>query len=131
MKVCYEVAHFGLDGGAVPLIWSLPVLSELFAACLIGLAACIVLRSFNLVYFCGGTGFMAALLLMLGVARNFFFCGGSVPDYLLDLGHNLPLLVLVGLCVFAVLARSQIARSAVLGIILLGTIGQGISVIAA
>jgi hypothetical protein len=131
MKTCYEVAHFGLDGGAVPLIWSLPILSELIIIGLIGLAGCVVLRSFNLVYLCGVTGFMAVILLALGVARNYFFCGSSVPGYLLEIGHILPLLLLLGFGLFAVVTRSATARTAVVGIMLLGTIAQGLSAIAA
>ncbi len=129
MKVCYEVAQFGLEGGAVPLIWSLPVLSGLAAAGLVGLAACVALRSFSLIYLAGGAGFLAAVLLALGVARNIFFCGSSVPAYLLDLGHLLPLLLLLGLGAFAVIARSGAARTAVIGIVLLGTVAQGLDVL--
>lgn len=129
MKVCYEISHFGLDGGAVPQIWMLPVLSELFAMSLVAVAGFAVVRGFRPAYLPAATGFIAALMVALAILGNIFFCGGALPPLLLEFGHLLPVLFLAGLVIFAIKTQSATARTAVIGVVLLLTIGQGLVVL--
>lgn len=129
MKVCYEISHFGLDGGPVPQIWMLPVLSELFAFSVVALAGYAVVRGFRVAYLPAATGFVAALLVALAILGNIFFCDDTLPAILLDFGHLLPVLMLAGLVLFALKTRSAVARTTVIGVVLLLTLLQGVGVL--